>query len=50
MGPDCAAFDIYGAETAAHDVFDAARHLAAAFSPDCHAMVAEAIGSRAKRA
>ena len=45
-----AAFEIYGAETAEQDVFAAARRLAAAFSPDCHAMVAGAIGSHAKRA
>jgi hypothetical protein len=42
-----AAFEIYGAETAERDVFAAARRLAAAFSPDCHAMVAEAIRSHA---
>jgi hypothetical protein len=29
------------------DVFAAARRLAAAFSPDCHATVADAIGSHA---
>ena len=45
-----AAFEIYGAETAEQDVFATARRLAAAFSPDCHTMVAEAIGSHAKRA
>ena len=45
-----AAFEIYGAEAAEQDVFAAARRLAAAFSADCHAMVAEAIGSHAKRA
>ena len=45
-----AALEIYGAEAAEQDVFAAARRLAAAFSPDCHAIVAEAIGSHAKRA
>ena len=44
-----AAFEIYGAE-AEEDVFAGARRLAATFSPDCQAMVAEAIGSHAKRA
>ncbi len=43
-----AAFEIYGAEIAERDVFAAARRLAAAFSPDCHAMVSEAIGSHAR--
>ena len=42
-----AAFEIYGAETAEQDVFAAARRLAAAFSADCHKLVAEAIGSHA---
>jgi hypothetical protein len=45
-----AAFEIYGAQTAERDVFTAARRLAAAFSPDCHAVVAEAIGSHAESA
>jgi hypothetical protein len=49
-GSIVAAFEIYGAETAEQDVFVAARRLAAACSPDCHAIVAEAIGSHAKRA
>jgi hypothetical protein len=48
-GSIVAAFEIYGAETAERDVFAAARRLAAACSPACHAMVAEAIGSHAKR-
>ena len=43
-----AAFEIYGAQTAERDVFAAARRLAAAFSPACHATVAEAIGSHAR--
>ena len=41
------AFEIYGPETAERDVFTAARRLAAAFSADCHKLVAEAIGSHA---
>jgi hypothetical protein len=45
-----AAFEIYGGQTAERDVFTAARRLAAAFSPACHAKVAEAIGSHAKSA
>lgn len=40
-----AAFEIYGPRTAERDIFTAARRLAAAFSPDCHATVTEAIGS-----
>ncbi len=43
-----AAFEIYGPQTAERDVFTAARRLAAAFSPDCHATVSEAIGSHTK--
>jgi hypothetical protein len=43
-----AAFEIYGAQTAEQDVFASARRLAAACSPDCHAMVAEAIGRHAR--
>ena len=46
-GSIVAAFEIYGAETAERDVFSAARRLAATISPDCHTMVAEAIGSHA---
>jgi hypothetical protein len=45
-----AAFEIYGAEAAEEDVFATARRLAATVSPDCRAMVAEAIGSHATRA
>ena len=45
-----AAFEIYGAEAAEEDVFATARRLAATVSPDCQAMVAEAIGSHTKRA
>lgn len=46
-GSVVAAFEIYGAERAEREVFASARRLAATFSPGCHAMVAEAIGSHA---
>jgi hypothetical protein len=43
-----AALEIYGAEAAERDVFATARRLAAAFNPDCHTTVADAIGRHAR--
>jgi hypothetical protein len=44
-GAIVAAFEIHGFDGARRDVFPHSRRLAEAFSPDCHAAVAEAIAS-----